>query len=216
MSATTLINPVATPGPSRRGTIALLSLASLIAFAFFALVALPYFLSSAHNADVYVGKRGPLLLHITGGAIALFAGPIQLWLGISDRRMDLHRRFGLLYMFGVAVGAGAAYWLAARPSSGWVFGSGLAALATAWVSTTALAFVAIRRSLVDQHKEWMIRSYVVTFAFVTFRVLDVMLEPLHLGTMQELFGFLAWSCWAVPLLVTELILQGRKVLAVSR
>jgi hypothetical protein len=26
----------------------------------------------------------------------------------------------------------------------------------------------------------------------------------------------AWACWAVPLLIAELILQGRKILAVAR
>ena len=38
------------------------------------------------------------------------------------------------------------------------------------VVTTGLAFAAIRSSLVEQRREWMIRSYVVTFAFVTFRI----------------------------------------------
>jgi Predicted membrane protein (DUF2306) len=46
---------------------------------------------------------------------------------------------------------------------------GLGGLALAWMLTTGMALIAIRRSLVDQHKEWMIRSYVVTFGFVTFR-----------------------------------------------
>jgi hypothetical protein len=52
-----------------------------------------------------------------------------------------------------------------------------------WVTTTTRAYLAIRRSLIDQHKEWMIRNYVVTFAFVTFRVIQPSLQVAHVGTL---------------------------------
>lgn len=82
--------------------------------------------------------------------------------------------------------------------------------------TTGLAFVAIKRQLYDQHKEWMIRSYVVTFAFVTFRALQATLSAANVGTLPEQLAVASWFCWAVPLLITEAILQGRKILVVSR
>lgn len=211
----TVIDPLATPGPSRRGTIALLSTASLIAVVFFVAAAVPYLVSSTYNAVQYTGRRSILLVHIAGGAVALFAGPIQLWLGISDRRIDLHRRLGIVYMAGVVVSSAAAYALALNATAGWVFGAGLAGLATAWLTTTGMAFLAIRRTLIDQHKEWMIRSYVVTFAFVSFRIIFTVLQQLHLGSEQEDATVMAWACWALPLLATELILQGRKILAVA-
>jgi hypothetical protein len=213
--ATTVIDSRVITGPPRRGTAALLSIASLVAIAFFAFAALPYLVSPAYNAAEYAGRRGWLLFHIVGGTIALFSGPIQLWLGIADRsRIDLHRKLGLVYIVGVAIAASGAFWLAAHPSFGWVYGAGLGSMAIAQVVTTLLAFVAIKRSLIEQHKEWMIRSYVVTFSFVTYRVFGVMMTPLQLGTFAELNIVLAWGSWALPLLLTEAILQGRKVLAV--
>ena len=36
------------------------------------------------------------------------------------------------------------------------------------LAISGMALIAIRRRNFIQHKEWMIRSYVVTFAFVTF------------------------------------------------
>ena len=129
--------------------------------------------------------------------------------------MELHRRMGTVYMIAVGIGSAAAYYLAVQPSIGWVFSAGLAGLATAWIATTTLAYLAIRRSLIDQHKEWMIRSYVVTFAFVTFRIGFVVLQALKVGTLSEQGTIMAWSCWALPLLATEVILQGRKILAVA-
>ena len=60
----------------------------------------------------------------------------------------------------------------------------------------------------------MIRSYVVTTAFISFRVLFLMLESAGAGTVNERLALSSWLCWAVPLLITEAWLQGRKILAV--
>jgi hypothetical protein len=198
---------------SLRGPAVLISLASLVALAFFAVAAAPYLLSSEYNAAQYMGRRPALLVHITFGTIALFSGPVQLWLGLAERTMTLHRKLGIVYMIGVTGSAAAAYVIALQPSAGWIFGTGLMGLATAWLVTTTLAFLAIRRQLIDQHKEWMIRSYVVTFAFVTFRALATVLEGQGVATLDRI-GVAAWFCWAVPLLVNEVVLQGRKILRV--
>jgi hypothetical protein len=199
---------------SRRAMTVVLSLTALAAIAFVAGAAVPYFLSSSYGPPEYAPRRGWLLLHIVGGVIALLTGPVQLWLGLADRGMAWHRRMGIGYMTGVGIGSLAAFYLSTHTDFGWIFGAGLFGLAVAWVTTTTLAYLAIKRSLIDQHKEWMIRSYVVTFAFVTFRVIQPALYAAHIGTPLEQLAFTAWACWAVPLLITELVIQGRKVLAV--
>ena len=75
------------PAPHRslRGPAILIVLASLVALAFFAAAAAPYLLSSSYNANQYAGRRGPLLVHIVFGTVALFSGPIQLWFGINRK-----------------------------------------------------------------------------------------------------------------------------------
>jgi len=201
--------------PSLRGPAVLISLAAVAAVAFFVLAAVPYLLSSTYNANQYAGRRGPLLVHIAFGTVALFTGPVQLWLGIAERRMQLHRQLGLVYIAAVIGGAAAAYVIALSPSAGWIFGAGLMGLATAWLTTTFMAFVAIKRSLMEQHKEWMIRSYVVTFAFVFFRIGSTLGGAIKPEAGLEFAQTMAWACWAVPLLLTELVLQGRKILRVA-
>jgi hypothetical protein len=98
----------------------------------------------------------------------------------------------------------------------WIFGAGLLGLSLAWTVTTGLAFASIRRSLIEQHKEWMLRSCVVTFAFVTFRIGDVTMQVVGIGEPLQNIAFLSWASWTLPLLVTEAILQGRKIFAVAR
>jgi hypothetical protein len=199
---------------SRRALAIMLSLTALAAIVFVAAAAVPYLLSSSYGPPEYAPRRGWLLLHIVGGIIALLTGPVQLWLGLSDRGMEWHRRMGIGYMTGVGMGSAGAFYMATHTDFGWIFGAGLFGLAVAWVTTTTLAYLAIRRSLIDQHKEWMIRSYVMTFAFVTFRVIQPALQAAQVGTYLEDLAVAAWACWAVPLLITELVIQGRKILAV--
>jgi hypothetical protein len=203
--------------PSQRagaGASAVLVFAALGAMVFVAVAAIPYFLRFEESQfRQYWPMRGWLLVHITMGMVALLTGPVQLWLGLSDRYPGLHKNLGFVYMAAITASAAAAYYLAFHTSGGVVFGSGLVGLATAWLTTTGLAFLAIRRHLYEQHKEWMIRSYVVTFAFVTFRALQTMLVGRGV-TLLDSIGIAAWFCWAVPLLVNELVLQGRKILRV--
>jgi predicted membrane protein DUF2306 len=70
--------------------------------------------------------------------------------------------------------------------------------------------VAIRKGLTDQHKEWTIRSYVVTFAFVTFRAGQVAMVGRGVP-LQQAIDIMAWACWALPLLITEAVIQARKM-----
>jgi hypothetical protein len=136
---------------------------------------------------------------------------VQLWLGLAERRADVHRCLGVIYITSVGVSALAAYYLAFNTDFSFAFGAGLTSLATAWILTTGLAVVAIKRHLYEQHKEWMIRSYVVTTAFITFRLFFKIFELAGVPSRADRATAMAWFCWAVPLLFTEAILQGRKM-----
>jgi hypothetical protein len=200
-----------------RGAAAILGLAALGALVFAAGAALPYFLRiDEAQFRQYWPMRGWLLLHVAMGIVAILTGPMQLWLGLKDVSPILHKNLGFVYMAAIVLSAAAAYYLAFNTSGGVVFGSGLVGLATAWLTTTGLAFLAIKRHLYEQHKEWMIRSYVVTFGFVTFRALESVLAAQTSIPLLERIGIAAWFCWSVPLLINEAVLQGRKILRVRR
>jgi Predicted membrane protein (DUF2306) len=205
------------PSPNKTGlgTILLLGIALAGAVLFLIGAAFPYLTLNEQRFGPYWPKRGWLLMHIAGGSVALSLGPFVLWLGLNRRRMTLHRALGVAYMSSIAFSSIAAFYLATHTTFGWVFGAGLTGLAIAWIVTTSLALVSIRRRLIAQHKEWMIRSYVVTFAFVNFRIAAGILQAAGVGTLPEQLALASWVCWAVPLLITEALLQGRKILAAN-
>jgi hypothetical protein len=200
-----------TATPAGRGVLLLLAVVAAAGAAFVVMAAAPYFRLTPEQFRGQWPRRWWLLLHIVTGIVALMSGPVELWLGLARRRARLHRGLGIVYLASVGVSAVTAYHLALHTDLGWIFGAGLAGLATAWIVTTGLAFTAIRRGLFDQHKEWMVRSYVVTTAFVSFRLLVIVLSAANVGTPRERLAAASWFCWAIPLLITEALLQGRKV-----
>jgi len=170
-----------------------------------------YFTLDTDQFGIFKRRADWLVLHVAGGTIALLIGPVQLWLGSQRGKVVLHRILGIGYLMSVAVSSAGAFYLAANTDFGWVFGLGLTSLAIAWVTTTGLAVFAISRCFIQQHREWMIRSYVVTFSFVIFRILVDVLEIVGTGTTVERLTVASWLCWSVPLLITEMMLQGRKM-----
>ncbi len=163
------------------------------------------------GASNYWIMRGWLLTHMTGGMVALLTGPWQFWTGFRARHVRLHRWTGRLFLGGVVVGSAGAFRMGIASSFGWAFGFALIALAIAWVTTAAMAYCAILKRRIQIHKEWMVRSYVVTFAFVTFRLLNDYGPTSHLQPANDRAVTAAWASWVLPLLVTEVILQLRKM-----
>lgn len=159
----------------------------------------------------YWPKRGWLLLHISAGMVALLTGPLQFSARLRKRYLKLHRIIGRVYLIAVALGSIAAFRLAWTTTSGWAWGFGVAMLGVAWITTSGMAYYAILRRQMAIHKEWMVRSYVVTFAFVTFRLLEDMGPTSHLMPENDRSISAIWACWALPLLITEVILQLRRI-----
>lgn len=163
--------------------------------------------------DYYWPRRFGLAPHIAGGVVAVLVGLTQLWLGLTGRTGVLHRTLGRVYLGAVALACAGAYYLALTIGrDSFAYASGLFGLASAWIITTSMAWVSIRHRSIEQHREWMIRSYVVAFAFVTFRVFDRPLIAWNVAKDTEVWTMMAFACWAVPLLVTEPLLQLRKIL----
>jgi hypothetical protein len=151
---------------------------------------------------------------VAGGLVALLTGVFQLWSGLNGSAMRTHPWTGRLYVGGVAVGALGAISLAISSGNlGFAWDVGLMSLAIAWVGTTGMAFLCIRRRNLTAHKQWMIRSYIVTFAFVTFRIIvDYAPYEAWWGiSPAEMSQAMIWAVWVLPLLAYEIQLQYRNL-----
>jgi hypothetical protein len=197
----------------RRGLVMVLAVLAAAVLYFLKDSAFPYFASfDAKSYGDLWPRRWGLLVHIAGGGAAACTGLVQLWLGLTGRTAETHRGLGRAYGTAIVVGSIGAYYLALTlDPKDIVYASGLFMLSSAWVVTTSMAIVAVKRRALEQHREWMIRSYTVTFAFVTFRLVARWLTDAHVAAAADVQAIMAWACWAVPLLCCEPLLQLRKM-----
>lgn len=169
--------------------------------------------SESSYSPYFWPRRLGLLLHLGGGFLAITTGLVQIWLGLTNRVGELHRRLGKVYVAGIALGSTGGVYLVATIPGHFAYAAGLGGLVLAWLVTTGMALLAISRRDIAQHKAWMLRSYTVTFAFVSFRLIsDTMrgLVPMPDDPVATDFdAMLAWACWAVPLLVAEVFIQAK-------
>lgn len=174
--------------------------------------ALPYFGFEEEVFGRFWGMKWPLIGHISGGLLALTLGPFQFWTGLKAKFVRVHRWIGRLYLTGILVGTISSVTLALTTGMAihWTWAFSLLVLAMAWFFTTGMAFRFILLRRIQLHKEWMIRSYVVTFAFVLFRWLNSTPILVEMGTFIERGPTMIWVSWTIPLFITEIILQWNK------
>lgn len=140
-------------------------------------------------------------------------GPIALLLGIfqfipTTRRTAYHRWAGRVYVFACLVGAVAGFSVAFTTAAGPVAAAGFVILAVLWASTTMMAYVTARRRDFVAHRRWMVRSYSLTAAAITLRLILLLGAAAGLGFMGP-YVFAAWASWIINLAIGEAIIRRR-------
>lgn len=175
--------------------------------------ALPYFGFEKETFGHYWIVKWPLIGHISGGILALIIGPFQFSKTFRNKFMNTHRWLGRIYLTAILIGSLSATYMAWTTAIQVNFSWALAMqmLAFAWIVTASMAYLCVMKGRILQHKEWMLRSYVVTFAFVNFRWLSDLTIAHHLmNSFEERGPAMAWLSWTIPLLITEIVLSWKK------
>ena len=198
------------PGSGRSGfkTALWISLGLTALFVFITsevLLATDYPMYHAYRLQV-IADRHLLIPHTLSGVIAPVAGAMQFSSRLRRRHLKFHRALGRIYVVSVFIGAPTGIALAAgRPGM-----PGTSMQAAAWMVCTTAAFIAARNRQIAQHRQWMVRSYAVTFTFVSSRVLN--LWPVywsHLGDSLAAVGVIAFTL--ASLLVADIGLNWREL-----
>jgi uncharacterized membrane protein len=181
-----------------------------------ALYALTFFVPGLHDGFLQNKPLGSLLwrltfwTHVLLGTVALVLGPIQFSTRMRSRRPALHRQLGKVYVVSILTASVVAFYISWFADSGWIAVTGFACLAVAWFYTTWQAYATVRRGELVQHQQWMYRSYALTLAAVTLRII----LPLELAAFQLPFPvayrIVAWLCWVPNLVVAEWFFVRRK------
>ena len=205
---TTSVLQAAKPRRSRFKTILWISLGVTALFVFVTsevLLVTDYPMYHKYRLQV-IADRHLLIPHTISGTFALLAGPLQFSTRFRQRHLQWHRVIGRLYVAAVFVGSFTGIALAAgRPGL-----PGTSMQAAAWMVCTTVAVIAVRNGQIAVHRQWMARSYAVTFTFVSSRVLN--LVPAywsHLGDVLAAVGVIAFTLASI--LIVDIGINWREL-----
>ena len=164
----------------------------------------------AQQRAIYMAHITILIVHIVASMLALSIGLFQLLPGIRKGRwLKIHRWLGRTYMLSILFGGLSGLYMAQFAYGGTISELGFAALGTLWLYTGYRAYKHIRNKELEQHRQWMIRNFALTFAGVMLRVWAPLSEVAGLDFLMA-YRAIAWLCWVPNLLVAEWIIRGSR------
>jgi uncharacterized membrane protein len=147
-------------------------------------------------------------LHLIGGTLALFFGPIQFSKWIRSKYLIFHRLTGKIYIVGAFI-AGLSALRLSLISTCIPCRVSLFILAVLVITTTFSAWWAVKNKNVKAHRQFMVRSYICVLSFVAVRVgglvpLEFLFgqidDPTFNRTVNEYFFSF------VPLIIGEIVM----------
>jgi Predicted membrane protein (DUF2306). len=151
--------------------------------------------------------------HILLGIAALLIGAYQLT-NRSRRNPAMHKRLGRVYGITILINVLVVPYIALYATGGMPSTIAFLVLDVFWLVTTFVGIKSILSKKLFLHRQWMLRSYAITFVFVTFRIV--------LAAEQLLFSELPFSLAfpvavylsiALNLTITEWYLGQRRHIA---
>lgn len=150
-------------------------------------------------------------LHVGGGLLAILIGSLQFFKWVRERGIRLHKILGITYVTAIFISSTTGLIIAQFAMGGTLASSGFSVLSVIWFYTTWRALQYGKLHDRDKHRNWIMRSYALTFAAITQRTL--LLVPLLTGvSFINTYRLSAWLPWIFNLLIAEIITRQRRSL----
>lgn len=143
------------------------------------------------------------VVHAFAGGIAILIGPLQFNRRLLSRARNLHRWLGRIYVWSIWIASIGGLWSAIffdRPIGGRIM---FGLLAVLWFAATTIALLCIRAGKIAEHRAWMIRSFALSFFFVTFSLVEPGLTATSLP-YEFSYPLAVFLSWGVNMLVAEI------------
>lgn len=184
---------------------------------------LPYLALDINRSRIDVtgaGHFSVLLVHIFTAMIALVLGPLQFIPQVRAHRA-VHRAIGRCYLFAGVLPSACTAVPVALLSGSPATAVSLTTAAALWLITGAAGYRAARCHDWQRHREWMMRSYALTFLAVTARVFVplILIGQVFLGSSSPdaIRNRVASTIpigqtlgWMVNLAVAEVVIRRRR------
>lgn len=148
-------------------------------------------------------------VHIFSSVLVLVAGFTQFSRTVLQKWPKVHRTMGYVYAVTLLFVSGPGAWIMAFYANGGVPArTGFVLLTFLWYVFTVTALVYVFRRRWNEHGNFMLRSYALTFSAITLRLYAFGIDYFHLHIKPaEAYITIAWLSWVPNLLLAELLIR---------
>ena len=149
-------------------------------------------------------------IHVFSAILALMAGLTQFSGDFLRNNKKAHRIIGRIYAWDILVINFPAAMIMAFYANGlWPSRIAFFILDCLWFGFTYRAVWAARRGKIAEHRQFMIRSYALTFSAITLRTWKIILSRLFHIDPLPLYMIDAWMGFVPNLLIAEWLIKNR-------
>jgi uncharacterized membrane protein len=150
--------------------------------------------------------RPAFYVHILSGPVVLFNGLILLSETIRRRYPGWHRCLGRVQVVGLlAFVLPSGVVMSEHAFGGWLAGLGFLFLSAATAICAIVGVVHARRRRYEQHRRWMLRSYVLICSAVFLRLISGTAGLVGVSSPEDAYILAVWTSWLFPLAAYEIV-----------
>jgi uncharacterized membrane protein len=155
--------------------------------------------------------RAAFYIHVFTSILTLLAGFTQFSGYLLKEHKTFHRIMGRIYVVAVLFVNFPSGMILAFYANGQLFSKiAFIILDSLWFWFTLKAFVEIKRGNILAHKQFMMRSYALTFSAITLRAWKLILSSLFVLSPLTLYKIDAWMGFIPNLLLIEWLIRKNK------
>jgi len=147
--------------------------------------------------------------HVIVGGLILVTGFLQVSKWFRKKFINLHRKAGYFYVFGILFfAAPGGLVMSFFVDRGQMVLLSFLLQCSLWFYFTTVAFLKIKNREVAAHELWMWRSFSLTLAAITLRVY-IFFSSFYFDLSQPMaYAIIAWMSWLSNLLLVEYFKRG--------
>jgi uncharacterized membrane protein len=151
--------------------------------------------------------KSAFYVHVFSAVLALFAGFTQFSTHFLRQHRNLHKKLGRFYAWNILfINVPSAMIMAIYANGGYLGKSAFLILDILWFWFTYQAILSVKAGNFKAHKDFMIRSYALTFSAITLRSWKIILAQTKIVDPVNIYVVEAWMGFLPNLIVAEFLI----------
>lgn len=151
-----------------------------------------------------------MYVHVGFACLAMASGLINFSNRMFEKSRRFHRFNGYVYLVSVLLVVLTSGYMAPYATGGKISSMGFNALNLIWLFVTIMALIQIKRKRIDQHRNWMIRSYAFCFTNLLIHLITSLVHQGFGMVYATSYTIGLYGSIALLIVIPEIIIRTKR------